>query len=90
MFIKLPAMSASLFLLDTQSMSEDADQARWLEPSGLIRLGTWGSGPRSVDVRSTVLTHPEGSLATLPIPAYLLCSPTVKIRRNSPLEDGVP
>ena len=32
---------------------EDADQARWLKPSGLVRLGTWGSGLRPVDVRST-------------------------------------
>ncbi|GAA0289775.1 hypothetical protein GCM10009066_00390 [Halarchaeum salinum] len=43
------------FRVAEKEEGEDADQARWVEPSGLIRLGTWGNGLRSVDVRSTVL-----------------------------------
>ena len=39
--------------MSPQREYEDADQARWLKPSGLVRLGTWGSGLRPVDVRST-------------------------------------
>lgn len=35
-------------------VSEDANPARWVEPSGQVRLGTWGNGPRLVDVRSYI------------------------------------
>jgi hypothetical protein len=36
---------------------EDAGQARWVEPLGLSRLETRGSGPRLVDVRFSATRH---------------------------------